>query len=856
MKRHFTILSIAALLVSLFTAIHAEHRPSPRQTHTECLTPEGISSFLGFLLYNFNRYHILVNMCDYVKCANNAICRSTNTSRCFECICQPGFTGTMCQQRENITDIINPCSSVTCYNGGSCLILNNEAFCVCPWGVTGHQCEQVTSTNPCDSYPCFNGGSCIAQNGRLECICPPNTSGYQCEYMNISISSNSSGIADNSTFYPCNNFTCYNGGSCVILNNEAFCVCPWGATGDQCEQVTSTNPCDSYPCFNNGMCIAQNGRLECVCPPNTSGYQCEYISVSNNNTNVDPCESMTCYNNGTCYTYGNESFCACQLDITGRYCEEILALNPCSSSPCMSGGTCISGNGTYQCICPADRAGELCERYSALHPCASSPCLNNGYCVGVSNDTDFFCFCGYDRTGRFCEQELIYDPCGSSPCENNGSCIITNNTYICQCPPGTSGYNCELSDSLDLCSFSPCDNGGTCYSIGKNGIKCICPFNTTGRYCEQNFGEAHNQTTPCFSSPCANNGSCIDLNDSYMCICPDNVTGTNCEINYQPSEEKMSCGDCCSSSYPIHRAIQILDNELRLRPILNPNHATGFDELTHFFNIINGLFQQSALTLGLSTNRLATLLHLTELNVGVNLQMSQQKLTNTTLYSSLPNGVIKLHTLDKNLMCGINHRWTPSLTTTIRCGTKPQQQHLWSHVEYRCPVGSYEFTGEYTTQQQSSGIRFRCLSCLYHHVNFQVDGGLDLKITAKDKLADIALRLKRSSDSLVFKCNLYHPLENYLISIQRSINTNLTVGLLIEKCVDDDRHQHMKSSFASQWDLNTVGLRINTLINTQYECGLSLTYQLRHFPLVLQAFTGYSWTREKYKCGIGLQLLI
>ena len=92
--------------------------------------------------------------------------------------------------------------------------------------------------------------------------------------------------------------------------------------------------------------------------------------------------------------------------------------------------------------------------------------------------------------------------------------------------------------------------------------------------------------------------------------------------------------------------------------------------------------------------------------------------------------------------------------------------------------------------------------------------------------------------------------------MQRFINTNLTIGLLIERCVDNDRHEHMKSSFMSQWDLNTIGLRINTLINTQYECGLSLTYQLCHFPLVLQAFTGYSWTRKKYKCGVGLQLLI
>ena len=105
MERHLTLLSIAMLLVSLLTAIHAEHHLTLRQTRTECLTAEGTSLFLGSSLYKCNLSDIVVNMCDYVRCANDATCRTTNTSRCFECVCQPGFTGTMCQQRENITNI-------------------------------------------------------------------------------------------------------------------------------------------------------------------------------------------------------------------------------------------------------------------------------------------------------------------------------------------------------------------------------------------------------------------------------------------------------------------------------------------------------------------------------------------------------------------------------------------------------------------------------------------------------------------------------------------------------------------------------------------------------------------------------
>lgn len=60
----------------------------------------------------------------------------------------------------------------------------------------------------------------------------------------------------------------------------------------------------------------------------------------------------------------------------------------------------------------------------------------------------------------------------------------------------------------------------------------------------------------------------------------------------------------------------------------------------------------------------------------------------------------------------------------------------------------------------------------------------------------------------------------------------------------------------SQWYLNKTNLRVNTLINTQNEFGLALIHQLRHFPLIFQAFGLYSWTTYKYKWGIGLQLLL
>jgi len=48
--------------------------------------------------------YIIVNMCQYVTCSNGGICRQTNTSQCFTCDCKVGFTGTLCETKENIAN--------------------------------------------------------------------------------------------------------------------------------------------------------------------------------------------------------------------------------------------------------------------------------------------------------------------------------------------------------------------------------------------------------------------------------------------------------------------------------------------------------------------------------------------------------------------------------------------------------------------------------------------------------------------------------------------------------------------------------------------------------------------------------
>ena len=72
---------------------------------------------------------------DANACMNGATCLSATTG---ECLCAPGYAGHRCQTRRPTSQ----CGSVTCYNGGTCFIDNdNDYACSCHPAFTGSQCE-------------------------------------------------------------------------------------------------------------------------------------------------------------------------------------------------------------------------------------------------------------------------------------------------------------------------------------------------------------------------------------------------------------------------------------------------------------------------------------------------------------------------------------------------------------------------------------------------------------------------------------------------------------------------------------------------------------------------------------------
>ena len=147
--------------------------------------------------------------------------------------------------------------------------------------------------------------------------------------------------------------------------------------------------------------------------------------------------------------------------------------------------------------------------------------MNSGTCIVVSpgrkkrqNPTvpGYICQCLGLYTGSRCETLLSL--CSPNPCVNNGTCFqdVFSATIRCICPPNFTGTFCNVPISgIDVCTANPgiCRNGGTCRVNGSSsvGFSCSCPPTSTGVLCEQTLDACR----PNGVNVCLNNGTCVSV---------------------------------------------------------------------------------------------------------------------------------------------------------------------------------------------------------------------------------------------------------------------------------------------------------------------------------------------------------
>jgi len=94
--------------------------------------------------------------------------------------------------------------------------------------------------------------------------------------------------------------------------------------------------------------------------------------------------------------------------------------------------------------------------------------------------------------------------------------------------------------TINACASSPCQNNGSCVN-GGNAYTCTCVAGYTGENCQNDFDD-------CASAPCQNGGSCVDDVNAYTCTCVAGYTGENCQNDFDdcasaPCQNGGSCVD-------------------------------------------------------------------------------------------------------------------------------------------------------------------------------------------------------------------------------------------------------------------------------------------------------------------------
>ncbi|XP_045193379.2 uncharacterized protein LOC123549396 [Mercenaria mercenaria] len=476
----------------------------------------GVSCFckMGYTLAADGRTCEDVDECESPSCSQNC----TNTVGSYKCSCFDGYK--LSDDRHSCIPCEDGKWGLDCGNTCNCVqaVYCDKSFgCVCQTGWTGTLCDVDIDECQAEIDPCSVLHDCKNTQGSYVCNCKE-------------------GYLENAR-KSCENIDeCLVGGNndcdaetqvCVDLSPSFTCKCAQGYsdTGSGCKDIDECSI--KHECEQN--CQNVNGSYNCHCH---IGYllrddrrTCEKSSDpcagSLNNVTYDTCVGQGAYG---CMNDSNNGVCFCaqgyKLNVNGS-CESI---NECDDNDGGCSDTCVDLEVGYSCRCRLGRQllndGLTCQACNKTFMWGTS-CENKCNCGPGSQYCDSYsgCKCQTGWTGSSCNINTNECETGTV-CTENQVCVDTPGTYICACRAGYKRSN----DGLKCIDVDECNEQHECNQ------RCV---NTDGSYscaCRAGFEFEANSTSHCINiDECLHKSDsceqeCVDNDGSFSCFCREGFT--------------------------------------------------------------------------------------------------------------------------------------------------------------------------------------------------------------------------------------------------------------------------------------------------------------------------------------------
>lgn len=496
-------------------------------------------------------------------CPGNAICDEHN-----RCLCPTPNIGNDCR---------HPCESIFCGPNSNCMIVNQDAKCLCAPGFVGSadRIGGCVDDDECKRTPsvCPEGSICINNLGSYTCQCPGGVSGDPFN----------GGCTRSDIVLTCDEQNpCAPEENCIVDNylGKNVCVCRQGFIRDQvtnkCVDIDECANIDKPACGMNSLCKNLPGSYECFCPPNFFGNpysiceectsaecQCKapYKFVGGNCILAGCQDGGKCPKGAECISIaGGVSYCACPKGYRTQSDGSCIDVNECLENQhfCAFGAECINRPGSYECICPPGYDGD------AYHGQCSAPqrrcaadkeCGTNEKCVQPGE-----CICPPPFFLDTSDGNKCKNPCERYICGINAKCTPSDPPQ-CMCEVGFKGDPLQGCFDENECSTygNPCAYGAQCVNQ-KGGYKCVCPNGMGGDPykggciltedvreatvgCKSNNDCA--DTLACVQGKCISPCKSLRCGQNAYCEPEGHAAWCRCRVGFVENEN----GDCVSREY-------------------------------------------------------------------------------------------------------------------------------------------------------------------------------------------------------------------------------------------------------------------------------------------------------------------